>query len=55
MVLQTGMDGNYVVPYGMERIVMYVKKRYNNPVIIITENGEWMDLLDGSSMETRVC
>ncbi|XP_057837214.2 beta-glucosidase 18-like [Cryptomeria japonica] len=35
----TGMAGSFIVPYGMERIVMYVKERYNNPVIIITENG----------------
>ncbi|XP_057847977.2 beta-glucosidase 18-like [Cryptomeria japonica] len=35
----TGMEGSFVVPYGMEKIVMYVKERYNNPVIIITENG----------------
>ncbi|GLJ16455.1 hypothetical protein SUGI_0280010 [Cryptomeria japonica] len=35
----TGMDGNFVVPEGIEKIVMYVKQRYNSPIIIITENG----------------
>ncbi|KAH9318530.1 hypothetical protein KI387_020299, partial [Taxus chinensis] len=35
----TAMEDSFVVPYGIEKIVMYVKERYNNPVIMITENG----------------
>ncbi|KAK8449178.1 hypothetical protein SEVIR_7G173000v4 [Setaria viridis] len=29
----------YSVPYGMEKLVMYYKQRYNNTPIYITENG----------------
>ncbi|XP_060190160.1 beta-glucosidase 18-like isoform X2 [Lycium barbarum] len=36
---QMGMPGSYVVPLGMEEIVDYVKKRYNNMPIFVTENG----------------
>ncbi|XP_059283976.1 beta-glucosidase 18-like isoform X2 [Lycium ferocissimum] len=36
---QMGMPGSYVVPQGMEEIVDYVKKRYNNMPIFVTENG----------------
>ncbi|XP_043705390.1 beta-glucosidase 18-like [Telopea speciosissima] len=35
----TAMKEIYVVPYGMEKIVMYFKERYNNTPMIITENG----------------
>ncbi|XP_074373503.1 putative inactive beta-glucosidase 14 [Apium graveolens] len=34
----TGMDGISVVPRGMEEIVDYVKERYNNIPMFITEN-----------------
>ncbi|XP_042518471.1 beta-glucosidase 18-like [Macadamia integrifolia] len=33
------MPDFYVVPYGMEKMVMYFKERYNNTPIFITENG----------------
>ncbi|XP_010267719.1 PREDICTED: beta-glucosidase 46 isoform X2 [Nelumbo nucifera] len=35
----TGMDWFYVHPQGMEKIIIYVKERYNNTPIFITENG----------------
>ncbi|KAL8131457.1 hypothetical protein AgCh_007405 [Apium graveolens] len=35
----TGIDGISVVPRGMEKIVNYVKERYNNLPMYITENG----------------
>ncbi|KAL8131455.1 hypothetical protein AgCh_007404 [Apium graveolens] len=35
----TGIDGISVVPRGMEKIVNYVKERYNNIPMYITENG----------------
>ncbi|KAJ4954276.1 hypothetical protein NE237_011059 [Protea cynaroides] len=35
----TAMKGIYVVPYGMERMVTYLKERYNNTPMFITENG----------------
>ncbi|XP_042485313.1 beta-glucosidase 18-like [Macadamia integrifolia] len=33
------MPNFYVVPYGIEKIVLYFKERYNNTPIFITENG----------------
>ncbi|KAM3222672.1 beta-glucosidase 18 [Capsicum annuum] len=36
---EMGMAGLYVVPQGMEDIVDYIKKRYNNLPIFVTENG----------------
>ncbi|KAH6795714.1 hypothetical protein C2S51_036700, partial [Perilla frutescens var. frutescens] len=36
---RTGMSRFFVVPRGMEDIVQYVKDRYNNKKMIITENG----------------
>ncbi|XP_009617373.1 beta-glucosidase 18-like [Nicotiana tomentosiformis] len=35
----TTMDWLFVYPQGMEKIVMYMKDRFNNTPIIITENG----------------
>ncbi|KAL5990487.1 hypothetical protein ACLOJK_011389 [Asimina triloba] len=35
----TPMPTFFVVPSGMERIVMYFKERYNNTPVFITENG----------------
>ncbi|XP_039065693.1 beta-glucosidase 40-like [Hibiscus syriacus] len=29
----------YIVPYGMRRLMNYLKEKYGNPVVIITENG----------------
>ena len=39
--LQTALVGFYDVPEGMEQIVKYVNKRYENAPIYVTENGEW--------------
>lgn len=38
--LQTGLPRFFVVPEGMEKIIDYVKKRYNNKPMFVTENGE---------------
>ncbi|KAJ3680033.1 hypothetical protein LUZ60_016311 [Juncus effusus] len=35
----TGVPPFHVVPYGIEKMVMYVKDRYNNTPMYITENG----------------
>ncbi|XVF04154.1 hypothetical protein REPUB_Repub05bG0057700 [Reevesia pubescens] len=35
----TGVERFYVVPRGMEKIVDYVSKRYNNIPLYVTENG----------------
>lgn len=37
--MQTSLDWQYVYPQGMEKIVTYVKDRYNNTPMFITENG----------------
>lgn len=37
---QTAMDGLFVVPHGIQKIVEYVKEFYDNPIIIVTENGK---------------
>ncbi|XP_031407327.1 beta-glucosidase 18-like isoform X2 [Punica granatum] len=36
---QTALDDFFVVPRGMEAMVTYVKERYNNTPMFITENG----------------
>lgn len=38
--MQTKIDWQYVYPQGMEKIVTYVKDRYNNTPMFITENGK---------------
>ncbi|KAJ4956836.1 hypothetical protein NE237_013619 [Protea cynaroides] len=35
----TAMPDFYVVPYGMEKMIIYFKERYNNTPMFITENG----------------
>jgi len=37
--VQTGSPYLNTVPYGMEKVVMYYKRRYNNTPMYITENG----------------
>lgn len=34
------MDRFFVVPEGMEKIINYVKNRYHNMPMYVTENGE---------------
>lgn len=38
--MQTSLDWQHVSPQGMEKIVTYVKDRYNNTPMFITENGK---------------
>nr|GMC84563.1 beta-glucosidase 12-like [Ipomoea batatas] len=35
----TGLSAFNIVPKGLTKFILYVKKKYNNPVIYITENG----------------
>jgi beta-glucosidase/6-phospho-beta-glucosidase/beta-galactosidase len=37
--VQTGRSMFYVVPDGIEKMVTYIMKRYNNLPMFITENG----------------
>ncbi|XP_058094673.1 beta-glucosidase 18-like [Magnolia sinica] len=45
----TAMPTFYVVPWGMEKTVMYFKERYNNTPMYITENGYAQDGENGVS------
>lgn len=37
---QTGVARFFVVPRGMEKIIDYLKQRYNNLPMFVTENGK---------------
>ncbi|VVA27900.1 PREDICTED: beta-glucosidase [Prunus dulcis] len=39
MVLQAASDWLYVYPRGIEDLLLYTKRKYNDPLIYITENG----------------
>ncbi|XP_074363307.1 beta-glucosidase 6-like [Apium graveolens] len=41
----------YIVPWGMRSLLNYVKTRYGNPLVIITENG--MDDANNSSISIK--
>ena len=41
MNIQTAISWLYVVPWGIEKVLHWVKMRYDNPPVIITENGKF--------------
>ncbi|GKV15898.1 hypothetical protein SLEP1_g26634 [Rubroshorea leprosula] len=47
----TGIERFFVVPRGMEKIVTYVKQRYNNIPMYVTENGysPWLEQREGKN------
>ncbi|XP_058094690.1 beta-glucosidase 18-like [Magnolia sinica] len=47
--MPTAVPNYYVAPWGMEKIVMYFKERYNNMPMYITENGYAQDDKNGVS------
>ncbi|XP_038898509.1 beta-glucosidase 18-like [Benincasa hispida] len=47
----TGVDKLFVVPRGMEKIINYIKQRYPNRPILVTENGYSMPPSDGNTVE----
>lgn len=36
---QAASDWLYIYPRGIQELLLYTKKKFNNPVIYITENG----------------
>ncbi|KAL2931480.1 Beta-glucosidase 18 [Bienertia sinuspersici] len=48
----TAMDWLYVHPQGMEKIVTYLKKRYSNTPMFITENGYAQESHQNSSINS---
>ncbi|XP_038899222.1 beta-glucosidase 18-like isoform X2 [Benincasa hispida] len=47
----TGVDRFFVVPRGLEKIINYIKQRYPNIPIYVTENGYSMPPGDGNKVE----
>lgn len=41
MIRQTAVSWLYVVPWGIEKLLHWIKMRYGNPPVIITENGKF--------------
>ncbi|XP_024528298.1 beta-glucosidase 6 [Selaginella moellendorffii] len=39
VLIGRNINGFYVVPYGIRRLMNYIKDKYRNPIIYITENG----------------
>lgn len=37
--MQANSDWLYIVPRGMYGVIHYIKEKYGNPTVIITENG----------------
>jgi len=40
--MQTSLEWLFIYPKGMEKIVTYIKERFNNIPMFITENGEYI-------------
>lgn len=38
-VLQTASDWLWVAPTGMRKLLGWVRERYHNPIVYVTENG----------------
>ena len=47
--MQAGSTWLNIVPFGIHKILNYIRIRYNNPIIYITENG--MSLLPHTYMQ----
>jgi hypothetical protein len=39
MVLQTALSWLFIHPQGLRELLLYIKEKYKNPIIYITENG----------------
>ena len=42
MIFQAGSDWLYIYPRGIRELLLYIKRKYNNPLIFITENGNFL-------------
>ena len=42
LVMQAASDWLFVYPEGIREALLYLKNRYNNPIIYITENGKYL-------------
>lgn len=40
------MSWLYIYPKGFRDYLLYIKHKYNNPVLYVTENGELLDLIN---------
>ncbi|PKU85880.1 beta-glucosidase 18 isoform X1 [Dendrobium catenatum] len=49
----TGVNNFYVVPSGLEKMILYIMKRYNNITMFITENGFGQEGSSNPSNEIR--
>ena len=48
--MQAASDDLYVYPRGIRDFLLYTKRKYNNPLVYITENGK--PLIKSSSFRT---
>ncbi|KAK2968280.1 hypothetical protein RJ640_016212, partial [Escallonia rubra] len=48
---KAGSDWLYVYPQGIKETLLYIKEKYNNPIIYITENG--IDEINNSSLTLK--
>ena len=48
--MQAASEDIYIYPRGIRDVLLYTKRKYNNPLIYITENGK--PLIKSSYFET---
>ncbi|KAK2983760.1 hypothetical protein RJ640_022702 [Escallonia rubra] len=48
---KAGSDWLYVYPQGIKETLLYIKEKYNNPIVYITENG--IDEINNSSLTLK--
>lgn len=38
--MQAASEWLFIVPWGLQKVLNYIKKKYDNPAIYVTENGK---------------